>query len=551
MRHLIRFITKNAAGGVEHTDKIVEAPIITLGRATDQVLHLRDRRVRLQHAQIEAKNDDFHIRTNALTGIVVNGRSQRDVRLVVGDVVEIGSNVLRVIEPPDGVDFALTFELSMDASSEHFVTSWSAAVSGLGGWSKRRLSWTLAVAVLVVALLIPGLSMLGGDVAAFMRGSALPDDSMWLAGPVHSAHSSTAAECDGCHVSAFQRVPDSACMACHEAARHVAQSSTLVLGETRCASCHLEHNEPPELVNRHQSLCSDCHTDLPADAQLEPAGDFLIAHPEFKISLLLPSPAADGGIEWNVEHRLLSQAQGEDRSNLKFDHAVHLDEAGILTPDGRRVVECAECHVPEPGGAGMLPIAMDEHCSSCHALSFDPDDPSRVVPHGDAPAVVQALIEYYSARLLGADPDAVEQRLRRPGRQLTRADRDRAAAEARVRALTVAEDLFERRTCANCHEVTRVDNAELPWSVLPVRLTDEFFPHANFSHASHDTEVTSCDSCHNASASASAHDVLIPDLTSCRDCHGSSFARRNGAGQIPSTCVMCHSFHFDTKGTYP
>ena len=48
MKYLIRFITRNAAGGVEQNDKIVDAPAITIGRATDQVLHIKDRRARLQ-----------------------------------------------------------------------------------------------------------------------------------------------------------------------------------------------------------------------------------------------------------------------------------------------------------------------------------------------------------------------------------------------------------------------------------------------------------------------------------------------------------------------
>ena len=83
-----------------------------------------------------------------------------------------------------------------------------------------------------------------------------------------------------------------------------------------------------------------------------------------------------------------------------------------------------------------------------------------------------------------------------------------------------------------------------------MRLTDTFFPHANFAHDAHDTEVTSCDSCHNASESESAHDLLMPDIDSCRDCHGSAVARRNNASQIPSTCIMCHSFHFEAKAEY-
>jgi predicted CXXCH cytochrome family protein len=340
-------------------------------------------------------------------------------------------------------------------------------------------------------------------------------------------------------------------MACHTADKHVMQTEHSVLGAVRCASCHLEHNEPPQLVKRHQGLCADCHRDIPDDVELGRASDFLDAHPDFKVSLLMPTIVADGNTEWELQRLLLTQAQTADRSNLKFDHKVHLDETGILTPDGPRVVECIDCHQLEPGGARMQAITMDEHCSGCHALNFDADDPSRTVPHGDPEGVLQALIEYYSAKLLGADSEVVEQRVRRPGQSLSRADRDRAAAEARVQALAVAEDLFERRACVNCHEVRKRDsNEEMPWYVAPVRLTESFFPHASFSHAAHDTEVTSCDGCHNATASQSSADVLIPGIAVCRDCHGSGVARRNNASQTPSTCIMCHSFHFPAKGPH-
>ena len=111
MNFLIRFITRNAAGGVEHHDKIVDTPAVTIGRATDQVLHLRDRRARLQHASIERKDGDIRITTSALAGVTVNGRSQRDVKLAVGDVIEVGANIIRVIDAPEGLEFAISFEL--------------------------------------------------------------------------------------------------------------------------------------------------------------------------------------------------------------------------------------------------------------------------------------------------------------------------------------------------------------------------------------------------------------------------------------------------------
>ncbi|MDA0706250.1 MAG: cytochrome c3 family protein [Proteobacteria bacterium] len=524
MKFLIRFITRNAAGGVEYNDKIIDATTITMGRATDQTLHLRDKRVRLQHARIEADAGQVRLTTGTQSGVTVNGRSQTDARLVVGDVVEIGSNVLKVIATERGAGFAFSFELSSDASAEHFVADWSSDATGLAGWSKRRLSWTIAAVVLLLAAVLPSLNLLSKNVLQ--------------AGPIHAAHSSIGEDCSTCHVTPFQRVPDAACVACHSVARHVAVPDDdnsggepgAVLGEVRCATCHLEHNEPPQLVNQHQALCADCHASSEAGGDLEIAADFLDLHPEFSISLL----------------------QAPEETNLQFDHATHLDAAGIVTPDGRRVVECVECHVAETGGARMLPISMVDHCSGCHTLAFDPDEPTREVPHGNPADVLQTLLEYYSARLLGADADAVEQRVRRPGQTLTRADRDRAAAEARVQALKVAEDLFLRRACANCHVVSVSDSgAAVPWDVAPVKLTTVFLPQAGFTHAAHRTEVTSCDGCHKASTSTSADDSLIPDIDSCRTCHGSGIASRNNAAQIPSTCVMCHSFHVDALGLHP
>ena len=372
----------------------------------------------------------------------------------------------------------------------------------------------------------------------------LPDDSWWLAGPVHSKHASIAADCQNCHTDAFVRVPDQACLECHTAARHVADPTTTIIGKQRCASCHLEHNEPPSLVKQHQGLCADCHGDLQPSPDLASVSDFLHDHPNFRVSLLQPSVLPDGTTEWAIMRTEMAVAAGNDLSNLKFDHAAHLVSDGVVAPDGKKVMVCGDCHVAEPGGSAMQAIVMDEHCSSCHTLSFDADDPDRTVPHGDPEGVIQVLVEYYSARLLGSDTDAVEQRVRRPGASLSREDRDKVAAEARVQAMAVATDLFERRACINCHEVSKNEtDAEVPWRVQPVRLTETFFPGARFSHAAHDTEVTSCDGCHNATESESAGDLLIPGIETCRDCHGSAVARRNDPGQTPSTCIMCHAFH--------
>ncbi|MCH9026181.1 MAG: FHA domain-containing protein [Proteobacteria bacterium] len=555
MRYLIRFLSQGAAGSVEHYDKIVDDPTITIGRATDQVLHLKDKRARLQHARIEARNGDVHISTRALAGVTVNGRSQRDVKLQTGDVIEVGSNILTVIEAPPGFDFAITFELSSAATSEELASQFGSLRLSQTSWNKRRLSWALAVIVLLFALIIPASGLIHPGVASFLRGMpVLPGDGLWLAGPLHSKHSGAGDDCQVCHVGAFSRVSDQACLDCHAADRHIGvdSQSVAVLGQARCAGCHLEHNEPPELIKQHQDLCADCHADLAAGVELAVVTDFLKQHPDFRPSLLWPPLPGDDDAEWTVRRVALDDPGMKDRSRLKFDHSIHLDAEGLATPDDRRVLVCADCHQVETGGARMIPISMDEHCSGCHTLNFDPDDPEREVPHGEPEKVLQILIEYYSARLLGDDPEAAGRRLRRPGQVLTRADRDRVAGEARKKAMAVAQDIFERTTCVNCHEVSSTgEGGAVPWRVEAVKLTQEFYPHAVFSHRAHDTEAADCGLCHAAAGSESSADVLMPGIDTCRECHGSAVARRNRSGQIASTCIMCHRFHTPDKGAFP
>jgi predicted CXXCH cytochrome family protein len=284
MRYLIRFITTNAAGGVEHHDRNVDAPAITIGRSTDQVLHLRDRRARLQHAVIAPKDGAVQITSSAIAGVTVNGKSQRSVGLAVDDVIEVGANIIRVISPPDGCDFAISFELAADADGEHLMSRWSTPTSGIGGWGKRKIAWSLVAIVLLAGFAIPVLML----------------NDFLLAGPVNSVHASIAGDCRSCHSALFKRVPDEACAECHTVQRHTTQNQHAVLGETRCASCHLEHSEPPQLVNQHQELCAGCHKDLAAGIELQSAADFLDQHPDFNVSLKRAEKLPGGDFDWIV-----------------------------------------------------------------------------------------------------------------------------------------------------------------------------------------------------------------------------------------------------------
>jgi hypothetical protein len=191
-------------------------------------------------------------------------------------------------------------------------------------------------------------------------------------------------------------------------------------------------------------------------------------------------------------------------------------------------------------------------------LSFDPRAPDRVVPHAAPDVVVRSLIEYYSAAYLQNYPDvvtrpAVREALRRPGRDLDTAERARVQQRAREAALATAQDLLERRTCQTCHTVRResapIAEGGSRWLVSAPQASRVWMPGARFDHASHATSLTPCASCHAASRSDRASDVLMPSIETCRSCHAG--AHTASTTQVPSTCTTCHGFHGTGSGITP
>jgi hypothetical protein len=195
---------------------------------------------------------------------------------------------------------------------------------------------------------------------------------------------------------------------------------------------------------------------------------------------------------------------------------------------------------------------MEKNCSRCHSLRFDENDPTTTVPHGDIDGVYSTLIAHFSRRFLEGDTGNLRtsQRARRPGGladALTRQDQTRARDWAEQQSLLAARDLFERRVCVDCHEVTKIPN--LPgiqqWKVEPVKLTQTWMPRARFDHQAHKT--TECVACHaGANVSKTSGDVLMPAISECRTCH----AGANSKDKLPSDCLMCHQFHLPGRGLF-
>ena len=538
MRALIRFLTKASGGATETRERIVDGDVITLGRATDRTLHLKDLRVALEHARIFRSGGRTLIACKSPAQVIVNGSVRRDAELNIGDAVQIGANTLRLIEAPPGFDLAFTFELESTADTRAAeVQRPQLALTELG-LHKRRWAWALFLACLALGLLLPigGAMHPGGSEA--LRAMHLPSDRAWETGALHLAHGTLSGRCEACHQKPFVQVRSDACLTCHATnlRRHV-ETASVDADRLACTSCHVEHDEPARLVQTDQRLCATCHDGTQTVAtvgsgkgllHIARATDFLQDHPDF--------------------HDTTMRAHDQ---GLKFPHDVHLDAKGVKAPKGTQVMQCVDCHQPEPGGARMQPIRMEQHCASCHQLDFDPADPDRAVPHGDPRQVLASLNEYYGARYLAGYPDRLASArparvVRLPAIELPRAERARLLGLARTRSERVARDLFERRTCVECHEVGREDGAEGPaWTVAKVALSASWMPNARFAHSKHGTSLTPCKTCHEASNSKEAADVLMPTVTTCRQCHGGEPRHAARTSLVASTCTMCHAFHID------
>jgi hypothetical protein len=492
------------------------------------------------------------------SGVIVNGRTRIVCTLNAGDEIKLGPAIIVVEAAPKGSPFTLRFKMAEAESGRldrlHVL---SLNESGL---SKKFWSMMLASGVAAIFLLVPMSAALYQPLRPLLRSTNIvPNDGLWSPGPLHASHQFIGNDCNACHTSPFAPIENVQCTNCHTTVEHhvrVTSADISLFDQQRCGECHVEHAETPQVVSRDQRLCTDCHSQIDVkkpSTQLLRVADFGKDHPDFRVSVLQGREAADGKVDWaTVKLDVLPGVNRFERSRLSFSHAQHLARQGIKGPNGDEVLQCRNCHEPDASGRLMKPIQMEQTCSRCHSLRFDEDDPATTVPHGDIDAVYQTLLSHFSRRFIEGDLGSGQRPAfaRRPGGQsesISRNEQRRALDWAEQQSLLAARDLFEKRVCVDCHEVSRMP--ELPglkrWKVQPVKLTESWMPRSSFDHASHKT--SECTSCHtNTRTSKRSGDVLMPAIADCRMCH----AGPDTKDKLPSDCVMCHQFHLPDRGLF-
>lgn len=577
MKLLIRY-AKNQGQGEVSEQVVLNNTVLSIGRGTNQNILLPDSKVALDHAKLYVRDNGCKIVSSSGKYVIKNGQVVKRCSLKLGEEIEISGHKITLL--PAELDYDLVLLVSIGSVEQAPLQKrYKLTFSDLK-FAKRRWSWTLFWSILSLCLLLPAAGLMNPQWMEQLRQSPLPDDSQWLAGDLIKPHRFIGDDCAQCHTDAFVPTSTETCMSCHSSVNgHIndATLSTPVEEIKECASCHKDHNPQETLSHYSQQICVDCHKEPIKDStekiKFETATDFELAHPAFKVSVLTPLTENKKIIDWQPKRHSLKDSQPKEESNLKFPHKTHMNPEGIRSPEGDMTLVCADCHMPEIDGGEMKPITMENNCQNCHQLTFDIEDPTRVVPHGSASDVVMMMREYYAFRYIyqnldnKADQNDIvnagnifdARKARRPGREkklrkdfqhllneqtvdsiekLTQQTiRSDGLVWAESRAYVAATDIFERQACDVCHVVTKNNDAEIPWEVKPVKLTKQWLPMANFTHDAH--QNSDCESCHEASSSKVSSDILIPDIDNCQQCHGGEESHN----LIPSTCIDCHNYH--------
>jgi predicted CXXCH cytochrome family protein len=546
----VTFLTRRGPDALMRRAQTVTGEVIRIGRGSDNEVQLADIRVGLRAAILSEREGGMFIERAADEPLRINGASVASAAVRPDDRIAIGPYEIVIAAPPAGLDAALTVELvqPLGDALERLMAQSHLSLDQ-AGWSRRRWSWVGFALFAIIGLALPIIIYPFGLIAP--SSNSVPPRQFtdyvslsWNAGQLSNPHRFFAQDCATCHRAAFASVPDSACLSCHSnIGNHLAAGIDLggtrhELENTRCASCHEEHRGLNALVITADTMCVDCHADLSTTApksSLEDVSGFPNGHPQFRVTLV-----ADAAVPRFTRVALGQKPPPQDHSNLHFSHAAHLIPTGFLTPQGHKVMVCADCHVPEPSGQGFKPITFEGQCHSCHDLKFDADLPWREVPHGAAAAVETAVGDFYARMALEGgvqDPDAPAF-VRRPvgsPEEPSEDERHTALAWAADRAKSAMGIIFDpKRGCAYCH-VTSESNGH--FTVAPVVLLNRFLPEARFDHAQH--QALACTDCHAAPQSQNSADVLVPGIQSCVACHGTERA----ALKTQSTCTSCHIFH--------
>ncbi len=580
MPFIVRQISRTSEGREIVRTARHDTTSILVGRDAASEVHLADLAVELRHARASIRGDG-HLEIESISGapFSLDGRTTRFARIDPAKGAELRFGAYRAVLSAEGQDLVLAVEREAVLSEASPTDAYSGLFTLKGLLPGRRpLSWGLVAAVFLIFLVWPILTYATySDVPK--RPAGFHADQMWSSGTLSSAHKSLKNNCQACHVRKFEAVRDSACLTCHSEDAHPhALASRLMMAKApeglggqikglfqaafnhpagRCVDCHTEHEGAGRMEPAAQTFCTDCHGSLSSrlpDTSLMNANDFGTDHPQFRPAVTIGTDAEGR----RLYRRVPNDSHPVDDNGLKFSHALHLAKGGSIARMAQTMgaekgfgdsLTCRNCHTPTADGARFTPLDMERQCSMCHSLAFDRIGGTlRTLRHGDAAQVVADLRAHYRSAEPPRPISLGGMARRRPGDLAASEATSTFASGARAypgRAEEAVRAAFSRGgACFDCHTIKPSGDGIVPYRVGTVFLPDRYMKKGWFDHGAHRSQT--CGSCHAATRSKVATDLLLPDLASCRTCHvGESGGRlKTVSTPVESGCAMCHDYHF-------
>ena len=412
MSFRLRSIETTAGGREIVREREVGGDEITIGRASDNAIHLPDLAIEQHHLSV-ASSAGGRLRLRALgtLGFVVDGRSTQDASIdpSEGGELRVGSYRL-VFGRDDGGATTIEVRQLADTGTRDDALRGFALAHVLP--AKRAVAWIGLIAILLAFLAIPIWTHLHRPPVkpTMDKPGAVLMDASWSPGRLSAAHHGLEDNCEACHVQPFVAVRDAACLACHtdigdhaSRARQVAargqpqglQKVGLEIahafnkpGPGACVDCHTEHHGAGRMEPTREKFCADCHAsmDKRLNTPLQDAADFGTVHPQFAPAVLtMPGQTHP--------QRVSLAAHPQQWDGLRFPHAMHLSKTNGVAQMARRLglargygaaLECSDCHRKTADGVRFLPVNMERDCESCHSLVFDRvGNTFRTLHHGN------------------------------------------------------------------------------------------------------------------------------------------------------------------------
>ncbi|HKR63995.1 MAG TPA: FHA domain-containing protein, partial [Thermoanaerobaculia bacterium] len=313
----------------------IQAPVLRIGRGTNQELRSENPAVALEHATIEGDVAGYFVTDRgSITGTYVNGKPVESARLAKGDVIEIGDVRLEVqiadAEKPLflRVTTTRTSATFVEQEDEESAPQQTNVAPGARVVKAKKIDyaaayrltrpWLTKVSVTAI-LLILALGVVGELIRPERQNVFMP-------GGLSSAHARAkkpgggfvADDCHACH-QPWRSVASSKCMDCHPQQVH----AELAKSEPDCFLCHAEHRGAAKLASIADGTCTRCHANLTAQVRVPSAqlASLRFAGARYPFASLARIDTFD------VQHHP-ELAFPPDTDTLRFNHKLHLVERG-------------------------------------------------------------------------------------------------------------------------------------------------------------------------------------------------------------------------------